>query len=946
LALTISGTNPVCPGGTDGTTTVEASGGAVPYAYLWDDGLGQTTASATNLAPALYHVTVTDANGCTIIDSVAVNDTAAPQFSIASTNVSCFGGNDGSATLTFASADPASFTYLWNDPAQSTGLTVVNLSSGTYDVTITDTPGCTFSGTAIVDEAPALIAMLNSDSASCANASDGTASVTITGGTPFSDGTYQYLWDAPGNPTVSSLDDVAPGQYTVIVTDANGCAIIGSVEIGAPVPITINIMPTPISCIGASDAALTAAVQGGVEPYSYQWDDPSLSSTPAITGLGQGTYHLTVTDANGCTGIASAQIAEPPVLSLAIDKQDVICEDDNNGSAQALPAGGTGPYTYQWSTGGTTAQITGLSTGSYGLSVTDDHGCSVSSAFEIIFTSDLALSVSAQDAHCFNSNDGTATATTTGGTEPYAYQWSNGGTDSTQTGLAPGVYSVTLTDADGCQHSDSVQISAPALLNCQTQMVAPVSLFGGSDGGAAVTASGGTGTYSYLWSDGTTADTVLNLQAGLHSVTVTDENNCICVSHITLTNPSKIGDFVWDDQNQNGVQDPAESGLAGIEVQLSGTTVSGSAVSQTTATDSNGFYVFDGLEEGFYQLSFALPPTSVFTIKDFGDDSSDSDVDPATGQTGTFALANEFYDKKWDCGIVVLDDKVNIGDFIWLDQNKNGIQDVNEFGLEGITVRLKTVPGNATVATKVTNLLGHYLFENVSPGAYVVEIPLTSLPNGYVLSPQDQGADDAKDSDMDIITGQTTPFQVLPYTLDNLTIDAGIYKECDNITDGGLIGYNEDLCGFGTDPANIVNVSLPTGGYGNIEYLWLESNVPVYNGPGDPNWSMIPNSNAPNYDPGPINLSTFYIRCARREGCAAYTGETNIVAKTITPNPLTRDKVTVIDFWATWCGPCVAAIPHMNELADAFSDHVAFVGLSDELAPKFQTGLQKRNLDR
>ena len=888
LALTLSTTSPVCPGSTDGSASVTVTGGTGPFTYSWSDNLGQTAETAIGLASGSYFVTVTDANGCTITDSVFVDAVAPHEFVLATTDVSCYGGNNGSAQVTFVNNDPNSFTYLWDDPAQSTSSMAANLIAGTYNVTITDSLGCKATSTILVNEAPAIIAMLSSDSASCAGASDGTASVLVSGGTPFSNGFYQYLWDAPGNPMVSALDDVSPGQYNVTVTDANGCSISASVEIGAPAAIVIDLALVPISCTGNSDAGLTANVQGGISPFTYQWNDFAQSTGQAISMLNHGMYTVTVTDANSCTDIASKQIIEPPVLILAIDKQDVICEDDANGSASALAAGGTLPYNYAWSTGDITAQISGLVTGSYGLTVTDAHGCSVSTSFEIIFTSDLSLSLTAHDAHCFDGTDGKAIATAAGGALPYHFVWSNGGTGSSISSLSAGSYSVTLTDADGCLLAGSAVVGSPPLLNCQTQLVVPVSYYGGNDGIAMVTATGGTGQYAYLWNDATAADTVFNLYAGLHSVTVSDENDCFCVSHITLTNPSKTGDFVWNDQDQDGVQDVGEPGLPNIEVKLNGTTSSGTAINLTTLTNSSGIYAFDGLESGFYQLSFTLPPSSVFTLKDQADDAIDSDVNPASGQTATFALAGEFYDEKWDCGIVILDDKVNIGDFIWLDQNKNGIQDVNEFGLQGITVQLKTIPGNTIAATKVTDLLGHYLFQNVAPGAYFVEIPLTSLPNGYVLSPQNQGSNDATDSDLNPITGQTAAFQVLPYTLDNLTIDGGLYKKCDNVTDGGLVGYNEDLCGFGANPAVIVNITSPTGGFGNLEYLWLQSNVPVYNGPGDPNWSMIPNSNAPDYDPGPINLSTFFIRCSRREGCPNYLGETNIVAKTVTPNPLTQ----------------------------------------------------------
>ena len=182
-----------------------------------------------------------------------------------------------------------------------------------------------------------------------------------------------------------------------------------------------------------------------------------------------------------------------------------------------------------------------------------------------------------------------------------------------------------------------------------------MSLYQENDGVAAVAASGGTGQYSYLWNDGTTTDTIFNLYAGLHSVTVSDENNCICISHITLSNPSKIGNFVWDDQNQNGLQDVGEPGLSSLEVQLSGTDSSGAAVYLTTLTDSSGNYAFDGLSGGFYQLSFDLPQSSVFTLKDNGDTAIDLDVVPATGQNTYFALDSECYAHTCESETVILD---------------------------------------------------------------------------------------------------------------------------------------------------------------------------------------------------------------------------------------------------------------------------------------------------
>ena len=392
-----------------------------------------------------------------------------------------------------------------------------------------------------------------------------------------------------------------------------------------------------------------------------------------------------------------------------------------------------------------------------------------------------------------------------------------------------------------------------------------------------------------MWSNGDTSSIATQLGGGSHVVTITDANNCSITSQITLIEPSKIGDYVWNDSNQNGIQELNEVGIEGITVILSGVTSAGDTINLTTTTSPNGSYAFDGLTAGFYSLKFETLPNHVFTYQNVGNDALDSDPDPATGKTQSFPITQGEYENRWDCGMIVLDEKINIGDKVWYDMDHNGIQGPQEAGVENVVVRLRKMPANTIIAVDVTDILGNYLFVDVLPGDYRIEFSMASFPpGGYIISPKDQGTDDTKDSDANVATGITDQFTVYPFTLDNLTIDMGIYKECDNATNGGLIGYHEDLCGVGADPSEIVNIIFPSGGYGTLEYLWLKSNIPVYNGPGDPNWTAIPNSNSPNYDPGPIGQSTYYIRCARRQGCIDYIVESNVVAKKITPYPLAQ----------------------------------------------------------
>ena len=888
LVLSLSHTNAQCGTTADGTATVTVSGGVPPYSYLWNDPAAQTSSTAGFLAAGNYSVTVMDANGCTAVGNETVQAPMSAMIETSATDVNCAGASDGSVSVTVQNGDPATFSYLWNDPAASTGMVVNGLPGGTFSVTVSDQNGCMVVASATISEPTPLLLSMQSTSASCFDSSDGAATVTVSGGTPFGNGDYQYNWNAPGNPAVASLDDISAGVYTVTVTDANGCSSIGMLAIDAPAAMVVNMTNTPVTCSGFADGAALANVQGGTGPYTYLWDDPSNSTTADIADLGPGVYTLTVTDVNGCTTISQATIFEPPALVLTFNKTDILCYDDNDGTVTVQVTGGVTPYLYAWSGGETTATITGLTAGNFETTVTDANGCVIGGSATIFATTTLAASVSATDANCSNSSDGQATVTGQGGSLPYTYSWSNGATTAINTNLLPGAYTVTVTDSDGCSVSSTVQVGAPPQMTCQTQLVAPITIYGGSNGSASVTAGGGVAPYTYAWASGATSQTASNLAAGVQNVTVTDSHSCTCVTQITMTNPSKIGNFVWQDINQNGIQDTGEPGIQNITVHLLGTTNTGAPINMTDVTDLDGQYDFDGLLPGFYHIEVDLLPNHIFTLADIGNDALDSDIHPATGSSDTFLLAPAYFDNRWDAGIIILDEKINIGDFVWQDADHNGIQDLNENGLSGIPVKLISMPGNTIVASTTTNLLGKYLFPDVMPGTYLVEFSLGTLPNGYIFAPQNQGSDDEKDSDPDPATGRTAQFQVLPFTVDNLSIDAGIFKECDNVTDGGLIGFDEDLCGIGADPAEIVSVAAPTGGFGVLEYLWLSSNVPVYNGPGDPNWTPIPNSNNASYDPGPITQTTYYIRCSRRLGCVDYPGETNIVAKNITPYPLTQ----------------------------------------------------------
>ncbi len=741
-------TDEICAGDNNGTATAIVVGGTPPYSYLWNT--GATTSSLDNLSPGAYSVTVTDASGCTETASGVVAAGTQVQLMISGQDVSCFGGNDGGATAV-AFNGTAPYTYLWSTGA--TSATITGLTSGSYSVTATDANGCEASGSVFIDQPTALTLEVMVNYGDCSS-NEAAAVALVDGGTP----PYTYNWSNGATGPVAM--NLSPGSYSVTVTDDNGCTISEDFVVEDIPPLSIALDVTDVSCYGFADGSITAVITGGTPLYSYLWSTGE--TTPAISDLDPGVYSVTVTDANGCEVSSSATVAQPAPLNLDLTPHDSSCPGSNDGSIEVDVSGGTPPYTYTSNVGPFTPPLTGLAPGSYTITVTDANGCEISATAEIGLQSDPSVDITVLNQPCEGSATGILAAVPDGGIAPYTYLWSTGDTGPMIDNLSPGTYSVVVTDALGCTASAAVTLEAAENPDCTAEVVQPVSSPGASDGIVEVNASGGTPPYTYLWSTGATTQTVSNLPEGFYSVTTTDANGCTtsCSVQLGTTPTTCVGDKVWLDLDQDGIQDQNETGVAGVTVTLTGTDDNGNPVNLTQITDGAGMYLFNPIPGGTYKLTFSLPANHFFTVQDAGsDDTVDSDVDTLTGMTPMFTLV----------------------------ANNNGDCD--------------------------------------------------------------------------------------------LSWDAGLYVICDNITDPGEIAGDEFLCGPGNDPGPIVETVPASGGTGNIEYLWM---MTFENQPFNPNtWTPIPNSNTPEYDPGPISETTYYARCARREGCIEFLETSNIVVKEV-----------------------------------------------------------------
>ena len=526
--------NVSCNGGSNGSAFAIPSGGSSPYTYSWAP-TGGNADTATGLAAGNYTVTLTDNVGNTA--SAAVNITQPNALSanaIVINNVGCNGYSTGSASANI-SGGTSPFTYLWSNT--STTDTITGLSAGTYSVTISDSCGASASGTVTVTQPNALssaTATVNSN-VSCNGGNNGNASVSVSGGgLP-----YTYLWT--NGATTDTASGLTAGSYSVTVSDSCGTSASATITITQPASaLTLSVNETAnVICNGNNTGSASSTVSGGTSPYTYLWTNGGVTDT--ATGLSAGSYTLSVTDSNGCSASAMVTITQPNALSSgAIVLANVTCNGNSTGSASANISGGTSPFTYLWSNTSTTDTISGLSAGSYSVTVSDSCGASASAMVTI--TQPNVLSSNAiviNNVGCNGNSTGSASANISGGTSPFTYLWSNTSTTDTITGLSAGTYSVTISDSCGASASGTVTITQPNVLSSATATVnSNVSCNGGNNGNASVSVSGGGLPYTYLWTNGTTTDTASGLTAGSYSVTVSDSCGTSASATITITQPA------------------------------------------------------------------------------------------------------------------------------------------------------------------------------------------------------------------------------------------------------------------------------------------------------------------------------------------------------------------------------------------------------------------------
>lgn len=511
-----------------GSVDFSIVGGTGNISYSWDGGnTGAYTSVATaNLPSGTHSIFVSDANGCTIEQTVNIGSGVSMTMAVPdTTHVLCNGGNNGLFSIEIDNGT-SPYSISWTSGVlveNSSSHTFENLLAGTYSVTVNDANGCSASASVVITEPQPLVASSSAAQILC-HGGNATVTVSAVGGvSPYQNtGTY----------TLSA------GDYDYVVTDANGCQSPVHVHLVDPPALSVTATTVDAQCNGGNGSAYLQ-ISGGNTPYTVRWQDNSTGVNNTHLPVNT-NYGYTVTDRNGCTEQGTVYASQPESLILELSADSVSCHGlSDGGVAITTLSGGTTPYTYSWSNGTHGNSLQGIAFGNYTLTVSDAHGCSISATAVVFQPQTLSARASSTNVLC-GVNVGSLTVSASGGTTPYSYVWSNGSNSDLQNGITGGTYSVTVSDANSCSATSSTQVVVTGSLTVSINETSPISCYGMSDASLTVEAQNAQQPAIYMWNNGVSSTSLNGLSAGTYSVTVNDAWGCVGVANRQVLSPSEI----------------------------------------------------------------------------------------------------------------------------------------------------------------------------------------------------------------------------------------------------------------------------------------------------------------------------------------------------------------------------------------------------------------------
>lgn len=551
-----------CQNESDGFALILASGGEPintdEYTFTFENGdvITDNVVSRSALEYGWHRVTITDDNGCESVDSFFIDSNKKLVFeSLIIDNVQCYGESSGLISIepgtTGASpAPPYTITAdgvngPFNDTQTGNTTMDFNVPADKYRITLSDAAGCSFDTTlTITQPAPITIDPIVKD-VSCKSPDSGYITLHASGGT----GRLRYQWSGGTlpPPPADSIWNLTPDTYRVTITDENGCQFQASFQLSSPdLPIITDINTTPISCHGGCDGQLSVQSTPGGNPIrEYIW----VSGTDTLYGksienLCAGNYRVLVVDSAGCYATQIVSLTDPDIIDTSrIQLVNPICAGQAGGSIQLTMTGGTPPYNYNWSVSGAPDSpiLSNIGAGTYTVSVTDANGCGpFIESFTLTDPQAILLNITnLQATSCYNTCDGAAIVQASGGITggPFTYVWEDGTVGSSISNLCSGENYVVV-QGQVCSDTFYIDIPSPEPISFNFTDSIPPTCHGDSDGKIAVTGTGGSGSYTYLWGNSSIDSFIANLIVGDYMLTITDANGCTLDTTIHLGEPA------------------------------------------------------------------------------------------------------------------------------------------------------------------------------------------------------------------------------------------------------------------------------------------------------------------------------------------------------------------------------------------------------------------------